>query len=181
MFEEFKDKIIGGAVVLLIGGTGFAVSQTDVVNNFANETGMSQAEAEQYSKDAQKDLASFAEIGQDFIDMGNTDTAEAAKIDCANYSYDWESASIDCATGKSQLQTIGDHEVKLGDCYKALDTNLESAAKSKMRECMADIDTVNSDYELPISVALMKPEDIADLKKTNIYNKSILKTALGSE
>lgn len=181
VLEEIKDKIIGGVIVLVIGGTGFAVSQTDIVNNFASETGMSQEEAKKYASDVEKDAASFSEIGQDFLDDGNSALSSLAQIDCINNAYEWETASLGCSEGKEQLQKIGEDEVALGNCYKKLGSDLGSTATTQMNECISNIDTVNADYSLPIAAALMDPNDIAEFKKANLYNKSVLKSALQSD
>ena len=43
-----KDFITKTAVTLLIGGTIFTVSQVDIAQNFAEDTGLTQEQAEQY-------------------------------------------------------------------------------------------------------------------------------------
>lgn len=176
-----KDKIIGGAIAIVIGGSGFALSQSDIVNNFASETGMTTEQAREYVEDSQDDLDSFANIGKTFVEDGNSIISDAATIDCANYQYEWESTFLTCDDGKQQLQDIGAHHIALGNCYQALDTDLGDQAKPKMRECIGHIDQVNSDYDLPIMKANASASDITESKTTNSYNKSILKTALESE
>lgn len=175
-------RIIGGAIALAIGGTVFAVSQSDIVSNFSKNTGMTQEQAENYINNiSESDLVSFSEVGQDFIEDGNWYLDGARDIDCVNYTYEWETYSLSCQSGKSQLQKIGSDEIKLGNCYKSLDTDLGDAVKSKINECVSDIDTVNADFNFPIVTALMDATTITDLKNTNIYNKSILQSALESE
>ncbi len=180
MFDEIKNKIIGGVVVLVIGGTGFAVSQTDIVSNFAEETGMSQEQAEQYAKDSQDEMESFSKIGDDFINSGNTTISDASTIDCLNYTYEWEDPSLSCNDGKDQLLIIGNGDIELGTCYKTLDTDLGDAAKPKIQECIQEIDENNANYDLPIASRLIDSSETEEMKKSNLYNKSILRAALES-
>ncbi len=172
-------KIIGGVIVLVIGGTTFAINQTDVVNNFADNTGLSQEQAEQYINNIpEEELDTFSNAGQSFIDDGNSIQSTVSIIDCINYEYEWETPVLSCTEGKKQLNTIAIDEIKLGRCYQALDTDLGNAARSKISECISDIDKVNSDFDLPIVSALMDRQQIDKQKKTNIYTKSILQAAL---
>jgi len=173
-------QIIGGVVTLVIGGTTFAVSQSDVTKNFSNNTGMNQQQAQQYINNISKnDLESFSKVGQDMKSDGDSVLSTAADLDCVNYAYQWETASLSCTDGKNQLQTIGNDEIKLGNCYQTLDSNLGSGAKSKMDECIAAIDTVDADYNLPITSTLDN-STLTDVKNTNAYNKSVLQAALKS-
>lgn len=170
--------IVGGVVTLIIGGTGFTVSQTDVVSNFANETGMTQQQAQQYVDGAQQGLKSFSEIGQDLIKDGNSVSTTASGMDCVNYTYEWETADLSCAEGKTELNTVGASETQLGNCYVALGTDLGSTAKSKMTECITDIDDLNAGFDLPITAKLIDASAMTDTKNTNAYNKSTLQAAL---
>lgn len=175
-------NIIGGIITLVIGGTIFTVSQSDVIKNFSKNTGMSQEQATEYVNNIQQDnLDSFSNIGQELINDGNSVLSEVQSIDCVNYVYDWETPLLTCQNGISQLKTIGSHEIVLGNCYKALDTDLGSGADSKIKECISDIDTVNSDYNLPVITKLMDAGTVSGFKHSNIYNKSILETAITSK
>jgi hypothetical protein len=176
-----KKTIIGGIITLVIGGTGFTVSQTDIVKNFASETGMSSQQAEQYVSDAQTNLESFSKLGQDLVSDGNSVLGKAGEIDCATYTYGWEAADLSCPEGASELSTIGNSEVKLGNCYSALGEDLGDAAKPKISECIDDIDAVNSSYSLPIAVKVIQTDKMSEIKNTNLYNKSVLKAALESK
>ncbi len=175
-----KKSIIGGIITVIIGGTGYTISQSDVVSNFAQNTGMSQQQAKEYVDSSQKDLESFSKIGQSFIADGNSLSDTAAGIDCVNYTYEWESPSLSCNEGLAELKTIGSDEVKLGDCYVALDTDLGSGAKSKISECIADIDAVNASYSLPMAAQSLSVNEITYFKNSNLYNKSVLQATLKS-
>lgn len=176
-----KKGIVGTVITLVIGGTGYTASQTDIVNNFAKNTGMSQQEAKQYVEDSQKDLVSFSKIGQDLTADGNGILAKTLSIDCANYTYTWETSSLSCAEGLSELQTIGNNEVTMGNCYSALGTDLGSSAKSKISECINDIDTLDSSYKLPIATSLLSSSQITDSIRADQYNKSLFQAALQSK
>jgi hypothetical protein len=107
--------------------------------------------------------------------------ASASNIDCNNYTYKWETSMLSCQAGKIQAQRVGNDEIKLGNCYKALDTDLGNSTRSKINECIAEIDEVNSDYNLPIISALLDAKTITDTKNGNVYNKSLLQAALESK
>lgn len=173
-----KNGVIGGIIALVIGGTSFAVSKTDIIDNFSNETGLTHQEAKQYVESAQNDLASFSVIGSKLVDDGNLVLNTANSLDCINYTYPWESNNLSCSNGKFQMQTISNNEISLGNCYKALATDLGSEAKTKMGECIVDIDRLNSNYDMQIVSKLLEPTDLAESKKSNSYNKSVLQAAL---
>lgn len=178
MFDEVKNKVIGGAAVLLIGGTGFAVSQTDVINNFAKETGMSQEQATDYVNNLkEEDLASFTEIGQEHIDSGKQTLKDAKDTDCVNYEYEWQSSTLSCEEGKAQLTRMGNDETAMGKCYKELDTDLGSTAKNKIEECVDYIDAYTADLGLAIAKPYFGEDYVKEQKQSNAYNKSILVSA----
>ena len=170
-------NLIKGAVTLMIGGAIFTVSQSDIVKNFVDNTGMNQQQAEKYINNIkQSDLASFSKIGADLVTAGNK--INSINIDCVNYSYKWETSLLGCEAGKNQLQKIANDEILLGNCYKELDTNLGDSIKAKMNECVTDIDITNTDYDLPIVSALLDSKTITESFNTNSYNKSVLQAAL---
>src|SRR5260221_9271591 len=101
-------KIIGGVITLVIGGTIFTVSQADLVKNFSKETGLSQKEAQQYVENVSKDdLVPYDKEGSRFISDGQSVLSMVSDIDCVNYNYEWETDSLSCANGKSQLISLG--------------------------------------------------------------------------
>lgn len=69
----------------------------------------------------------------------------------------------------------------LGHCYESLGTNLGNSAKSRIRECISDIDKVNLDNSLPILAAVLTSQEITNAKDANAYNKSVLQSALNSK
>ncbi len=174
-------QIIGGVVTIVIGGTAYTVSQSDVANNYSKNAGVSQQQAQQYVNNInQSDLQSFSKAGSSLINDGNLIIRKLPSIDCVNYTYQWETPSLSYADDKNELQGIANDEITLGNCYEDLGTDLGNAAKSKMNECISDIDTVDSDLDLPIATTLLGSKTIADTKNANIYNKSVLQTALAS-
>lgn len=172
--------IIAGVVTLVVGGTIYSVSNQDIVNNFSKETGMSQEAAKQYVESIPEDeLASFTEVGQDLVSDGREIFGTANGIDCVNYTYEWESASLSCPQGKSQLQTFAQSEIDLGNAYVLL--SADSADASDMAAVIREIDALNANYDLAIIQKLMEPFEIEDAKQTNLYNKSLIKAALESD
>lgn len=175
-------QIVGGVLTLAIGGTIYQISQADVAKNLSQNTGMTQQQAQQYvSNIKQSDLESFANAGQEFIDDANTVQGTISQIDCENYTYSWETPLLSCSDAKSQLQTLANDENNLGNCYKALDANLQNYATSKINECISDIDTVNSDDRLPVATTLLDSKTLTDASNRNNYNKSVLQAALQSQ
>lgn len=172
--------IVKAVVVLTIGGTIYTVSQADIVNNFANNTGLSQQEAEQYVENiAEDDLASFNEMGEELLSDGQHLLNVATEIDCTNYEYDWESYTMTCSEGQSQIRKIGNSEIDLGRAYKVLDT--EDASKEDISLVIEYIDRLNTDFRLEIVSAILDPPTIDELMKINSYNKSLLQAALDSD
>lgn len=172
--------IIAGIITLVIGGTVYGVSNRDIVKNFSQETGMTQQQAEEYVNSISEDeLASFHEIGSDFISEGQEIQNIANGIDCVNYTYEWESSALDCGQGKSQLITFAESEIALGNAYIVLSS--DSANEADMNDVILKIDSVNQNYTLPIISNLLDRSDIDEAIKTNLYNKSLLKAALESK
>lgn len=174
---SIKEIIAGGVITVVIGGTAYTVNQEDVVNNFAADTGVSQQQAEEYVKGLdESDLASFTEIGDSFITDGNQILSYSKTIDCLNYKYPWESPTLSCNIGKSQLTKLGSDEISLGNSYKSLDTDSSSA--TNMNSTIISIDTVNTDYGMEIVSKILTVSEIDETKKSNSYNKSLLQAAL---
>lgn len=175
-----KDLIKGGIITLVIGGSVFTFSQSDLAKNFAKETGMTQEQAEQYIDSVDKDeLKSFDKIGSDIVKDGEEIITNASEIDCTNYEYEWESTSFSCQTGKKQLEKIGNDSILLGKAYIILST--DSASEIDINKAMTLIDQLNSDYELEIINFILDAKTIDENKKTNYFNKSVLKSALESK
>jgi len=173
-------KIIGTVITLIIGGTVYTFSQTDVVKNFSKNTGLTQQEAEQYiSEIKDEDLVSFAEIGSDFIFEGQDMVEMVNDIDCINYEYEWESYTLSCGEGKSQLKSFGNSEIALGRSYKALES--EKAGKDEISSVIRNIDRLNSDLSLNVVTWMLDPSTIDEIRRTNSYNKALLQAALDSD
>lgn len=173
-------RIIGGIITLIIGGTVYSVSQGDIVNIFSEETGMSQSEAERYVENISDDeLVSFDELGSDFISSGEEILSMASEIDCVNYYYEWETDTLPCEEGKSQIKIFGDSEVALGEAYQVLSS--ESATTDDIYSVIRLIDKVNENYSLEIVVKLLDYSYIDEAIKTNLYNKALLRAALDSD
>jgi hypothetical protein len=175
-----KELIAGGIVTLVIGGATYTVSQKDVADNFANDTGLTQQEAEQYVNNVkEEDLLDYDEVGDSYITDGNTIIASANEIDCVNYDYEWQSASLTCAQGKAQLVQLGNDEISLGKSYIKLGT--DSANEADINVTIGLLTDVNAGYDKSIITYLLYPSDIDEAKKANSYNKALLEAALESE
>lgn len=177
---SIKEMVIGGVMTVVIGGTAYTVNQADVTNNFASDTGLTQQQAEEYVNGVkQEDLVSYDELGAGHITEGKTTLTMANDIDCDNYEYEWESSTLTCEAGKAQLNTAGNNEIALGEAYKKLHS--DSATELDMTTTIQRIDTMNADYESELISKILDQAVIEEVKKTNSYNKALIKTALDSK
>ena len=173
-------SVIAGIITLIIGGTAYSISQGDIVNKFSEETGMSQAAAEQYVENIPDDeLVSFNELGSDLISYGEEILSMASEIDCFNYYYEWETDTLTCEEGKSQFKKFGDSKIALGEAYKVLSS--ESASNEDIHSVIRLIDRDNENYSLEFVAMLLDYSDIDEEIKTNLYNKALLRAALDSD
>lgn len=180
IMDNAKNLIIGGVVTLLIGGTAYTFSQQDVINNFAADTGLSQEQAELYVNSVDEDeLASFSEVGQDYIEESAETLSISDEIDCINYEYEWESTAFTCIDAKMQLKKISDSELLLGRSYVRLDA--DDATEKDISLTITYIDQLNADYELEASNLFFDAQIMEEVKKTNSFNKAMLKAALESD
>ena len=178
--DNIKSIATGAVITLLIGGTAYTFSQKDVIDNFAEDTGLTQEQAEQYINEiSEDDLVTFDVLGQGHIDEGKDISTIANDIDCANYEYEWESFTLSCSEGKSQLNTFAHDSNTLGQAYIKL--NSDSATDEDISKTMTLIDTLNADYDFEIISVLWDWATIDESKKTNSFNKALLKAALESE
>jgi hypothetical protein len=174
-----RDAIIGTVFTVIIGGTAYTINQSDVVNNFADDTGLTQQQAEQYIDDiGEEDLVSFGKIGTDYIEEGEDWLETVSEIDCINYTYEWESSSLSCDEGKEQMDKIGNDAILLGRSYIKFDS--DSASEEDMARTVSLIDVINVDYDFSIVSIFYDDSDIDDWKKTNSYNRAIIETVLDS-
>lgn len=177
--SESKGGIVGAIITVVVGSVAYSVSQADIVKNFSKDTGMSQQEAEQYVQNiTEDDKASWSEIGSGFISDGQDFIDTASEIDCVNYEYEWETKTLSCEKGKSQLMKFGNEGVELGKAYKILDS--ESASTEDISLVIKLIDKDNANLNLEIVSQLLDNETINELKNTNSYNKSVLQAVLDS-
>lgn len=172
--------VAGVGVSVIIGGTAYTVSQGDVINNFADDTGLTQTQAEEYVNNVdEQDLISYSELGDSLVQDGRYVLDGLSAIDCVNYEYDWESPTMSCEEGKAQLKEVGNDEIALGAAYKKLDTT--SNPKTDIPAAIALIDEVNSDYEFEIVTEILDASTVDETKKSNSYNKATLQAVLDSQ
>jgi hypothetical protein len=178
--DNIKNIVTGGIITLVIGGTAYNFSQEDVVNNLAEDTGMTQEEATQYVDSIpEEDFATWEEIGADFKKDSDDTRKMIAEIDCDNYEYEWETITLTCAKAKTELEEILQIESSLELAYKKLDT--DSATSEDIQKVMTYLDKLNESYKTEAILTLYDSKYIVEMTKTNAYNRSVLKTALESK
>ncbi len=177
--DNIKNIIGGGIITLVIGGTAYTFNQEAVVNNFAEDTGVTQQEAEEYVNSVGEDeLIAYDELGNSLIAYSIETLKFANDIDCVNYEYEWESPALTCIEGKNQLNKIGKSEKLLGQSYVKLQSN--SATEADMLNTIQYLDELSLNYDLEIYQFYYDEAQINELKMTNSFNKSMLKAALES-
>lgn len=177
---DIKNIVIGIIITVIIGGTAYNISQSDIIKNFSDDTGLTQEQAEQYINETlEGDLFSFNEVGLEMVNDNQELLKVAQEIDCGNYWYEWESSTLSCSKGKTQLTKLARNAILLGQSYVKLDS--DSSSKSDIKEAIRLIDQLNSDYQLEIASAILDQSEIDEIRKTNSYNKAILKTVLESD
>ena len=170
--------IFKGIITIVIGGTIFTISQTDLVKNFSKDTGLSQEQAQQYVENvSEDDLVPYDKLGSDLTSDGQEILTLTSDIDCVNYTYKWETDTLSCEKGKSQLIRLGNDEIALGKAYTVLAS--ESASREDMSSVISLIDKLNADLRLEI-VSILNPQTIDEARKTNSFNKALLQSALES-
>ena len=173
-------KIIGGVVTLVIGGMVFSVSKADIAKNFSKDTGVSEQEAQQYIESIkQEDLVSFEKLGQDFINSGQELLKGSNGVDCTNYEYTWESPTLSCNEGKSQMIQFANDEIELGKAYSKLVE--DTATEMDVSQAIVAIDKFNENIKLEIIKNILEPQTIDEIRKSSFYNKALLQTALESK
>lgn len=179
---SIKEVALGAAVTVIIGGSAYTISQTDVIDNFADDTGISQQEAENYITSISEDeLFSFTEIGEGLVEEGNETISAANNIDCLNYEYEWQTYSLSCEQGRSQLMEIGEDEVAVGMAYLRMEeSETDVELNGRITTAISKIDKLNVSYDYPIMYAMLTTADVQDYKNTNSYNKAVLQTVQDS-
>jgi hypothetical protein len=175
--DSIKSIIGGVAVTLLIGGTAYTVNTADVVQNFAEDTGFTQEQAEQYINNIPDDeLVSWDKIGADYLIASEDTLSVINDIDCEVYTYEWESKTLSCPEGRRQLVEMARDEVALGQSFIVLGS--DSGSEEDIQETIKLLDVVNDDYDSEIGVFLYDPDVMDVIITTNLYNKALLQAAL---
>lgn len=174
---NIKEAVTGGIITLVIGGAAYTINQTDVINNFSQDTGLSQEQAEEYINNIDdEDFIEFYDLGQEYINEGKSTLDYISELDCATYMYDWESATLTCEQGKNQLQVYAQDNIALGEAYQRLDS--DSGAKDDLSDAISVIDKLRKTYNLEIIRFIYDTETIDEFIKNEAYNKAILTTTL---
>ena len=172
-------NIVGAVITVAIGGTVYTVSQTDIVDNFAKDTGLSQQESKEYVEKTKDSLVSWDKVGDALIADATSAYADISTIDCVNYTYDWVTPLLTCEQGKAQINKMANDEMKLGNAYKKLSN--DSSTKEDIPPVIVLIDVMNKDYELSLVTKMMGADFISESKRTNSYNKATLQAVLNSD
>ena len=173
-----KRAIVGVVITAVIGGTTYTISQSDEVKNFSKNSGLSQENAQKYVETNKNSLASFEKVGGDLVAESANVSGKALAIDCVNYRYTWETASLGCDEGKSEIQDFASTELNLGQCYLDLGTDLGSIANQRIKECIRGIERYDAGLELPIVRKFLSAQELLDAHRTNQYNKAVLQSAI---
>ncbi len=177
--DNVKGWIAGTIITLVIGGTAYTFNQEDVVKNFADETGMTQEQAEQYINTIPEDeLDTFTVIGTSFITDGTAMRTEVQNIDCEKNEYEWQSEILTCAMGKRQLTKIADDMIAFGHVFQKLDT--DEATEQDIQEAIRLIDQMVRNNRLAVSKAIWTQEELDEENRGHAYNKALLQAALDS-
>jgi len=171
-----KEIAAGTIITVVIGGAAYTVNQADVVDNFASDTGLTQQQAEQYVKEAEDDLISYEELSKLHIEDGEATLDVVSDINCDEFEYEWESPTLTCEQGKSQLNKIGNGDIALGKAFEKLDSS--SATREDISATITLIDKSNANYDLEVADKIFDPAVVDESKKSNSYNKATLEAAL---
>lgn len=176
---SIKDLIGAGIITVVIGGSTYTVSQSDVIDNFATDTGSSQEAAREYVEGVkEEDLVPYDELGNSYVESGRETLAAAQSIDCVNYTYEWESPTLACNQGVTQLTKIGNNELSTGKAYLKL--SQDNATRADIRSTITQLDNLNLSYRYEIAKYIMG-DTHTETTNTNSYNKALLEAALQSE
>ena len=176
--SNIKSTVTKAIVTIIIGGSIYNVSQSDIIKNFSANTGLTQEQAENYINEIpEEQLASWTEIGWETISIGQEIRDLENEMDCVNYEYEWESVTLSCPEAKKQVIQFASNNILLGQAYLKLD--LESASESDIREVIRLINQTNNDLQLEI-FSFIDSSIINEQKMTNSYNKAILQSVLES-
>lgn len=158
-----KEAVVGGVLTVIIGGTAYTVNKEDVVNNFADDTGLTQQQAEDYVNSVdEEELIPYDKLGADYVKDGNEVLSSVSDIDCANYDYEWETPTLSCEEGKDQLEELGRDEIDLGNAYIKLSS--ESASSADITATINILDEVNDNYEFEIVDFILDANTISESK-----------------
>lgn len=172
-----KRVIAGVVLTAIIGGSTYSINQSDVVNHLAENSGLTQQQAQKYVNGLKDHLVTFHDVGEQLVSDGMGISGKALAIDCVNYTYPWASPSLSCEEGKREIDELGSAEMEVGSCYSALSRDLNNLVRQKIGECIRAIDRLELSIDTPMISKLLGETKIASAHKMNQYNKAILQSA----
>ena len=169
-------SLIKGAIVLVIGGVAYSFSQADVARNMSKDTGMTEKQATQFIESIpENELASWTEVGEDYVLFGKELKQIANESNCNEWQFDWESPTLSCEKGLSQIATWGENQIALGNSYIKLDSSNDT--DKDMIQTINLIGQFNANLALEIIVNVVDELTLSDWYITNSYNKALLQSA----
>jgi hypothetical protein len=182
--DTIKNIAIGGMVTLTLGGVAYSFSHEDFVNNFAEESGLSQEQAEVYISDSEgRDGVSFGELADDLTRAAAPLQEALSKLDCESFSAAdikivQETYGTSCEVLKMQGEQFTEATVRLSQSYRTLDGEVFTI--ENMVHAINSIDNYVETLDSQFIMLSMGTTSIAKMKLTGAYNKSVIKTAVES-
>jgi len=178
--DNIKNIIGGGIITLVIGGAAFTFTQEDLTNNFVQETGFTEEQAEEYINDIEEDdWITFTEFGEDYLleSLYTLDILE--DLDCEEVEYEWETDGFTCDIAEEQIIEISEAESALGKNLIQLDS--PDADTEDIEVTIAGFDAVNDSYRTQAATVLFDEEFVSDTITNNSFNKALLLSGLEEE
>jgi len=168
--------LIKGAIVLVIGGVAYSFSQADVAKNLSKDTGMTEQQATEYIDDIPDDeFGTWTELGEELVYEGKELKQLVTETNCNEWQFDWESPTLSCQEGLSQITIFSNSAIALGNSYIKLDSS--SATDIDIRKTINLIGQFNANLALEIIVNVVDELTLSDWYITNSYNKALLQSA----
>lgn len=171
-------RVVGITIaILIVGGFTYTATQTDIFYTTASDSKSSEEIVQDTIKVKDtRELDIYNELGSSYIEDGEEVIAIANDMDCEKYTYEWESPTLKCDQGISQLTTFGNTEISVGEIFQKI--ALETATRAEIATAIAQIDKLNESYSDEIISYLLEESEITTNKQANANNKTALQSVL---
>lgn len=172
-------KLIAAVLALLIvGGFAYTASQTDFFYSEPSTEGQSSPDQSEQNIEVQnpQHLGIYSELGSSYTKDAEEILAIADDTDCEKYSYEWESSTLTCEQGVSQLKNFGEIEVAIGKTLQMIAE--EKATRTDISSAIAKIDELNQSYSDEIISYFLDEKVITENRRSNTNNKTALQALL---